>query len=150
MTLKPSDLIGAWTFVTWEITRDDGQISRPFQPNPSGMILYTADGAMSAVIHAGGRAPFASEDIRKQTDAAKAAAFDSYFHYAGTWEIRGDEIIHRVTAALNPNFVGSEQVRRTEFAGDLLTLSVSEKLGGGGARHHRLTWRRLKQQPPSK
>ncbi len=147
MALKPEDLIGAWTFVTWTITRDDGQVTHPFQPDPGGMILYTPDGAMSATIHAGNRPRFSSDDIRKQSDAAKAAAFDTYFHYSGTWEIRGDDVVHHLTAALNPNLIGTEQVRHTAFDGDLLTLSVAEPLGGGRSRHHSLTWRKLK---PSK
>ncbi len=142
MTLKAEQLLGAWRFVAWTITRGD-QVTRPFQPDPDGMIIYTPDGIMSAAIYAGGRKPFASADIRKQPDAAKAAAFDSYFHYAGTWHVEGATVVHRVTAALNPNLIGTEQVRNVDFHDDVLTLSVDEPLEGGGSRLHRLSWRRV-------
>lgn len=144
MTLAAERLVGVWTFAEWTIARN-GQIARPFQPDPDGLLIYTADGIMSATIFAGGRKPFASADIRKQPDADKAAAFDSYFHYAGTWHIDGETVVHRVTMALNPNLVGTTQVRTAAFAGDRLTLGVEEPLEGGrGSRLHRLTWRRFR------
>jgi len=51
-----------------------------------------------------------------------------------------------VTHALNPNFVGTQQVRNMEFTGDgQLTLSASDTVPGTGvARHHRLIWSRRK------
>ncbi len=141
--LSPELLIGAWTLVDWTIRRSDGRTSRPLQPNPGGMLLYTPDGAMSVVMHCGDRAAFSSDDIRRETDASKAAAFASYFHYSGRWKIRGDEVVHHVTAALNPNLVGTDQVRRAELAGDFLTLSATEPLSNGMVRALRLVWRRL-------
>ena len=143
MTLKPQDLVGAWTFADWTIASDDGRISRPFQPNPSGVIVYSADGIMSATIQAGNRHRFSSDNIRKQPVAEKAAAFDGCFHYAGTWSIYGQSVIHAVSMAVNPNMVGTEQVRRVALDGDVLVLSAEELLEDGrGTRHHALTWRR--------
>jgi hypothetical protein len=49
-----------------------------------------------------------------------------------------------VTHALNPNFVGTTQIRNMDFASDgTLTLSASDTVPGTTvARHHRLIWRR--------
>ena len=64
------------------------------------------------------------------------------------WEIAyGDgrlQVVHRVTHALNPNFVGTEQVRNVDFDADgTLTLSASDLMPGSAVeRHHRLRWRR--------
>jgi len=46
--------------------------------------------------------------------------------------------------SLNPNFVGTEQVRDMHFdAAGRLTLSASDTVPGSDlARHHRLTWER--------
>lgn len=144
MSFNRADLFGAWAFVDWTVTYDDGRVSRPFQPQPGGYIIYTENGIMSAVIHGSHRKPFASADIRKQSSADKADAFDSYFHYAGPWHVRGDSVVHSITTALNPNMIGTEQVRYVELNGDSLVLSADEALEGArGQRHHRLTWRRV-------
>lgn len=143
VSLSAKDLIGAWTFADWTITSAYGDIRRPFLPGPSGYIIYSADGVMSAVIQAGQRPRFPSDDIRKRPAQEKAQAFDGYFHYAGTWTIRADTVVHHVTSALNPNMIGSEQVRKVTLTGDDLILSADEPLEGGrGMRHHALTWRR--------
>jgi hypothetical protein len=141
LSLKAEDVIGAWTLVAWTITWPDGHLSQPYQPHPTGLIMYEAGGAMSVAMCAGDRPRFSSSDVRKQPDAAKAAAFDSYFHYAGTWELRGDTIVHRITMALNPNMIGTEQVRAAELRDDLLILRAEEALSGHGVRQHRITWR---------
>jgi hypothetical protein len=76
------------------------------------------------------------------------AAFESYFSYAGRYTLRTLEgqpqVVHQVTMSLNPNFVGSEQVRDMHFdAQGRLTLSASDTLPGSTVdRHHRLTWER--------
>jgi hypothetical protein len=147
MALKASDLVGTWSFIDWVITThapaSAPRESRPFQPKPSGYIIYSADAVMSAVIQGGARARFPSDDVRKQPDAARARAFDSYFHYAGTWHVDGETVVHTVTAALNPNMIGTKQVRHVAFEDDRLILSAEETLEAGkGSRRHVLTWRR--------
>jgi hypothetical protein len=54
------------------------------------------------------------------------------------------QVVHSVTHALNPNFVGSQQVRNVAFSEDgRLTLSASDTVPGTSvARHHRLVWQR--------
>jgi hypothetical protein len=50
-----------------------------------------------------------------------------------------------VSHALNPGFVGTQQVRNMDFSDDMqqLTLSASDTVPGTGvARHHRLVWSR--------
>jgi hypothetical protein len=54
------------------------------------------------------------------------------------------QVVHHVTHALNPNFVGSDQIRNMDFAPDGgLTLSASDLVPGSSTlRHHRLIWKR--------
>lgn len=130
-------LRGAWQLVDWRITQGE-RVTHPFGESPAGMICYTDDGHMQAVIAAAGRKPLSAAVPRQAPEGERAAAFDSYFHYAGTYEIQpGPRVVHRVTHALNPAFVGTEQVRNIDLDGDTLVLSATE-----GARHHSITWRR--------
>lgn len=129
-------LRGAWHLVDWRIVQD-GRVTHPFGPDATGMILYDA-GHMQAVIVAAGRKPLSAPVPRQAPVDERAAAFDGYFHYAGSYEIQpGPRVVHRVTHALNPAFVGTEQVRNIHLDGGTLVLSATE-----GTREHAITWRR--------
>jgi hypothetical protein len=135
-------LEGTWHLVRWETERQ-GRVSQPFGPGASGILCYTADGHMSASIAVAGRAPMTADNPRTAPPAEKIAAHDSYFHYAGRYEILdGPKVVHHVAQSLNPGFVGTRQVRNIDLAGDRLTLSADEPLTDGTTRHHRLIWRR--------
>lgn len=84
-----------------------------------------------------------NENVRQAPMAEKAAAFDSYFHYAGTWRIDGEQVIHAVEHALNPNFVGTDQVRDMDYSGDQLILSASHRTASGAEMRNMLVWRRV-------
>ncbi len=142
-------LLGTWHLVCWDIRYGDGRpASLPFGADATGLITYTADGTMSACIARAGRARLSSDSVRSAPQAQRLAAFESYFQYAGPYTVRGEpgrqQVVHRVTHALNPNFVGTEQVRDMAFGADgSLTLSASDTVPGTDiARHHRLVWRR--------
>lgn len=145
-------LRGTWQLVRWEIAYGDGRPpTLPFGEGASGLIHYTADGHMSACIARAGRRPLSSESVRSAPAEERLAAFESYFQYAGPYELRrgahlptGMQVVHHVTMSLNPNFVGTDQVRNVEFdAAGVLTLSASDTVPGSAvARHHRLVWRR--------
>jgi hypothetical protein len=147
-------LLGTWHLVRWDITYGDGRApSLPYGAQATGMIMYTTDGHMNACIARGGRRPLSSESVRSAPEAERLAAFESYFQYAGPYRIRTEggrqQVVHTVTHALNPNFVGTQQVRNMDFTEDMLqlTLSASDTVPGTGvARHHRLVWSR---QPPT-
>lgn len=143
-------LQGTWHLVRWDITYGDGRpASLPFGPDATGLILYSGDGTMSACIARGARKPLSSDSVRSAPEAERLAAFESFFQYAGPYVVRHapdgrQQVVHTVTHALNPNFVGTEQVRNMAFATDgTLTLSASDTVPGTTvARHHRLIWRR--------
>lgn len=138
---RAADLVGAWAFHRWRITYEDGSVTEPFGEGATGLLLYTADGAMSATIMACGRAPLSSGTPRAAPVAERAAAFDGYFSYAGRWRIARGLVEHIVTVALNPGLVGTSQWRHAELRGRRLTLSVEEPTSRG-VRRHALEWRR--------
>ena len=142
-------LLGTWHLVRWDITYGDGrEPTLPYGDSATGMIAYTTDGYMSACIARGGRSSLSSASVRSAPVDERLAAFESYFQYAGPYEIKGpqgkQQVTHHVTHSLNPNFVGSQQVRNMTFATDGgLTLSASDTVPGTDvARHHRLVWKR--------
>jgi hypothetical protein len=145
-------LLGAWYLRCWQIRYGDGRATTfPFGPDATGMILYTADGHMSACIAAPGRAALSSASVRSAPEAEQLAAFGSYFQYAGRFDVQpaaastsGWQVVHQVSHSLNPNFVGTDQVRNMVWGTDgSLTLSASDTVPGTlVARHHELLWRR--------
>ncbi len=104
---------------------DEGTVRHPFGEHPEGMLLYGRDGAMAAVVGAGGR-PRVEMDLLAESggasDADLAAAFRSAYGFAGTYEVDGDVVRHRIGVSTMPNWVGTEQVRPFELQGDTLTL----------------------------
>lgn len=143
-------LLGTWQLLRWDITYGDGrEPTLPFGDKATGMIAYTTDGFMSACIARGGRGKLSSASVRSAPVDERLAAFESYFQYAGPYEIKGrvgkQQVTHHVTHALNPNFVGTQQIRNMAFAPDgSLTLSASDSVPGTAvARHHRLVWKRV-------
>lgn len=142
-------LAGAWRLLRWEISYGDGRATTfPFGREATGLIQYTTDGFMSACIARGSRGLLSSDSVRSAPEAERLAAFESYFQYAGPYEIRTEgarqQVVHHVTHSLNPNFVGTQQVRTMTFGRDGgLMLSASDTLPGSDvARHHRLMWSR--------
>jgi hypothetical protein len=140
-------LLGAWWLVRWAIEFSDGRPpSLPFGDGAQGLLVYSADGWMNASIARAARAPLSAPSVRQAPPAEQCAAFESYFNYAGPFSLRSIDgaphVVHAVRLSLNPNAVGSEQVRRIGFDADGgLTLSADERTGGV-VRRHRLEWRR--------
>lgn len=138
-------LVGAWRLQRWEIVRatagGERAASQPFGAGAEGLLLYTADGWMSAAIMAPGRRPLSHGNPRSAPPAERAAAFDGYFSYAGRWSVAGRQVRHEVEVALNPAMVGTLQLREARLVGRTLTLSAEETVADG-LRRHRLVWQR--------
>ena len=142
-------LVGTWRLARWDIRYDDGRApTLPYGEDATGLIVYSSDGWMNACISRAQRPRLSSESVRSAPEAERLAAFESHFQYAGPYRLQTVDgrlqVVHRVTHALNPNFVGTEQVRNVDIdAEGVLTLSASDTLPGSGvARHHRLVWRK--------
>lgn len=143
-------LIGSWRLLRWEIVYADRRPpTLPYGADAVGLIVYAPDGFMSASIARAGRGRLSSDSVRTAPEAERLGAFESYFHYAGPYTLKRDaalptgmQVVHRVSMALNPNFVGTEQVRDVAFdASGTLTLSASDTVPGSTVvRHHRLQW----------
>lgn len=137
-------LVGAWRLESWTIEYPaSGRVTQPFGAAPEGLLLYSADGHMSAAMQRPGRVRLSRADPHAVSDAEKAAAFSGYLHYAGTWSVADGRVIHEVELAMNPNLTGTRQVRHVSLDGDRLELGAEEPLESPGqSRRHRIVWRR--------
>lgn len=131
------ELVGAWRLVTWEIGYPDGRVAHPYGPDAVGLLCYTPDGHMSASIARAVRPSLSNANPRRADTSERAEAFDSFFAYAGRYEVVGTDVHHHVELGLNPAFPGTTQVRRATLDGDTLSLAAEED-----GRRHTLTWRR--------
>jgi hypothetical protein len=136
-------LVGAWRLVSWENQAANRQVTYPVGANALGYLLYTGDGRFSVTISRAGRAGFAAGDLLGGTIEEKAQAMESFVAYAGHYSFHGDRVIHHVELSLFPNWVGTDQERWVELAGDRLTLSASPLLLAGKQQVPRLVWQRI-------
>jgi hypothetical protein len=142
-------LVGAWRLVSWENQAADGQISYPMGADAIGYVLYTADGRFSVTISRAGRAGFAAGDLLGGTTEEQGRAVEGFVAYAGRYSFHGDRVIHHVELSLFPNWVGSDQQRWVELAGDRLILSASPLLLAGKQQVPRLVCERVDPWPDS-
>ncbi|MBL0086615.1 MAG: lipocalin-like domain-containing protein [Ideonella sp.] len=150
--MADNPLLGTWQLQRWQITYADGRPpTLPFGAQATGLIVYSHDGWMNACIATAARPRLSSDSVRSAPVPERLAAFESFFQYAGRYHLQqgpaGLEVVHAVTHALNPNFVGTQQVRAVQFdAQGVLSLSASDTVPGSAvARHHVLAWARAVQ-----
>lgn len=139
-------LVGSWELVSLENRGADGSVHHPFGKAPVGRITYTADGRMMAQIMRDERQPFATSELYSGTQAEKAAAYDSYVAYYGTYAVDAatHTVTHKVTASLFPNWVGGDQQRFYALDGDALILSTKPFPAQGTEVTAHVVWRRTK------
>ena len=137
------DLAGTWQLVSIIRQAPDGtRDATPFGKHPTGLLIYSADGHTSVIISYDNRKRLRSEDRLAASVEEKAAAFDTSFGYAGRYTCSGGRVVHHVTIASVPNWVGSDMVRLISLVDGRLTLSTPPLLVGGAASTWELTWER--------
>lgn len=147
MSLSAGDLVGAWHLESWTMDVAGSATQYPFGEKPTGLIVYSENGWMTAAIHRDSRSLLPDDlPFRRIAPDLLAEAYLTYFHYAGRYHINDGAVFHDVTQSLNPNFVGSQQKRNVALNGDSLVLS-GEEPADGKLRLHTLTWHREPLQP---
>jgi hypothetical protein len=125
---KPSDeFVGAWKLLSFSRRTAAGEITYPLGEHPEGRLTYDAMGRMSAQLMRPDRPKFAADDTARTGSAEeKAAAYDGYTAYYGTYTVNDADhtVTHHVEASLYPNWVGTDMPRKYQFSGDRLTLRV--------------------------
>ncbi len=133
--------IGTWKLLGCEHRLSGGEVVYPIGKEAKGILIYTADGYMSGALMAGGRKAFQTRELFSGTEEEKAAAMETYVHYAGRFEVKDSEVLHYVETSLFPNWVGSTQKRRYYFSeGNRLELSVGPFISKGQKQTAHLFW----------
>ncbi len=108
--MTPDEIVGAWRLAqaTEHDTGVDGEpvVAHPFGENPRGLILYTPDGYVSAVITT------ATDDNLPSV-------------YAGTFEVTDAGLVHDVEVGLEPAGSGTVQHRGARLVDGDLWLSAA-------------------------
>ena len=132
-------LIGNWRLVSYETTETGGRRGKPYG-EAIGRLSYDELGNMSGQVM---RPDRARVELGEGNALQVRGAYLGYIAYFGTYEVAadGESVVHHVEGALNPAWVGGDQVRRMRFDGERLVLSADVKKGGATVTHV-LTWER--------
>jgi hypothetical protein len=138
------ELVGTWKLVSFHSQGANGRIAYPFGKNARGRLIYEPDGRMAVQLMNPDRPGFTSDDPLVTSEAEVRAAFGGYTAYYGTYSVNPDKrtIVHRIEAALRPDWVGTDQSRQFEYDGKYLTLKGPLVLGGVEGTVS-LVWERL-------
>jgi hypothetical protein len=139
--MRNDDLVGFWRELGREFISADGSVTADI-PRTS-QIMYSADGFMGVLNTPRERARVGETGARMDLDGVnadeRAQAALGVVSYFGRYEVKGDSVHHTIEASLNPNLIGSTQVRHVTLSGDDLTLSAPPDARGN---YFRIRWRR--------
>jgi len=126
------DLVGTWRLVKTHARNDAGEpMHPPYGPQPMGVVVFSAERRMIAVLCDSRAALPADESDREYTS------------YCGTYTFDGATLVTRVDAASDPGRIGSDQVRKVRFEGDRLVLTPPPRPWRGVMQHRELFWERV-------
>jgi Lipocalin-like domain len=138
-------LAGTWTLVAWRRIAEDGTVSYPLGADARGVLSYTDNGRMTVQITGAERAQLSTDDPLGGDESARAAAYSTYLAYYGTYEVQGQNVVHRIEGSLFQNWAGERQVRPfTAESGQLVLHTPPMHLGNGTTVINELAWTREK------
>lgn len=112
---RVEDIHGVWELHAWELQKKNGDfVSRG--KNVRGLLMYSSIGRMSVSITSDGPQVF----------------------YAGTYELNGDEMLHRAEITFDAEHFSNVR-RRVELDGETLVLRTPAE----DAVQVRLVWKRI-------
>jgi hypothetical protein len=135
-------IIGVWRLERHQRRNRHGEVEMISPSEWDGLLIYTSDGFMSAVMSKLSRSRFTSEDFRAGTPDETKAAFDGYLSYCGRYTIVGDQIVHHVEMSMFPNWSGGDQHRSASMQENKLVLTAPPMQLEGEEWTYELHWYR--------
>ncbi|WP_416062708.1 lipocalin-like domain-containing protein [Rhodococcus indonesiensis] len=137
-------IVGAWELVEYSTTSDSGKVDYPLGPEARGLIVYSADGYMSAQIMRPDRTRYRSRNVHSGETNERAEAAGGYLAYSGPYDVDEDDsaVWHEMAVSLYPNWLGEKQKRTVRFDGDRMTLSSDPLVFRTTTLSPALVWRR--------
>jgi len=149
--LTRQQLIGAWRLVSIEYSGPSGPLVDPFyQADSTGIIVYESSGWMSVHIVAPHRRAWEVPASRLSSVAAsqdtqlKAAAFDTYYAYFGTWDFDAATSVvnHHVKSSLIPAESGLDYAQKATLEDGKLIFTVRSGNNGEQTTRRKI-WERI-------
>jgi len=137
-------LIGTWKLV--EAVSEDlatGEKTNIYKGGAVGFITYGADQRIMVVIVDSART---KPTGNVATGPEAEALFRTMAAYAGSYVIKGNQIIHHVDVSWNETWTGTDQIRNFNFDGDRLSLATAPSPNPftGKMSVRTLVWERVK------
>ena len=138
-------LVGTWKLVSVTSTTDKGVVDKSaLGQNPSGLLTYTADGRMMAIISDDGRKPLSIADRVSAPADERAQAYSSFMAYAGRYTYSCERVVHHIEVASLQNWVNTDQTRLVTLLGDRLIVRNTPQLRGAVMVTLESVWERLR------
>ncbi|MGH9735267.1 MAG: lipocalin-like domain-containing protein [Candidatus Acidiferrales bacterium] len=138
--MDKESLFGTWKLVSAESTNSSGEKdATPYGVSPSGLLTYTPDGRVTALISYGGRKPLSPGASPQE----KADAFNSFIAYAGKYLLDGERVVHHVEVASIQNYANRDLVRTIRVEGDRIILTTPPTPVNGKVQTVELVWQRI-------
>lgn len=145
------DLVGAWRLVSIHIEGPQGPTNDPFyNADPTGILMYQASGWMSVQIVGQPRPAMQAEASRPpRAESAeeaqrKAAVFDTYYAYFGTWDYDAATltVTHHIKSSLIPGESGMSYSQAVALEGENLIFTSKHEVAGVTTVQKKI-WRRI-------
>jgi len=141
-----ADIVGSWKLLSAVQHFDDGSKVAEFGPSAHGLLTYTAEGTVSAVLGAADRPRIAAGDPQDATADEYESSARRFVAYAGTYSLdeQTGHVVHTIELSLYPNWQGDSQLRVLQLDGDTVTIVASPRTAADGRGFHsELRWRRV-------
>jgi hypothetical protein len=140
-------LIGVWRLRQYSDVTEGTPAIYPFGQDPEGLLIYTPEGFVSALLMARGRPNLSGNGFTEGTPDQYTSAGKSFIGYTGRYDVDESKLVvtHRPTVAFAPNMIGSIQQRLVDLQGDVLVLTAEHVQATGlPVPKSRLEWVRVK------
>ena len=137
-------LHGTWRLLSFTQTiLATGEEIDVFGQSPQGFITYGPDGRMMVLMVKDGR-PRPS-DLANITDQERAELLRTMVAYAGTYNVEGNAVRHKLDVSWNQIFTGTDQVRNIELDGCKFIMSTNPqpRSQDGQMSVSVMTWERI-------
>jgi Lipocalin-like domain len=138
--VSTAKLVGSWKLISVSSKKRDGRTDSPYGLTPSGVLTYSDDGRMSALISFDGRKPL---PFGGGTSEDQAEAFRTFLGYAGSYKLDGDKVVHRVEVSSIQSLVDKDLIRTVKFDADRIVLTTPPTPIQGETQIVDLTWQRI-------
>jgi hypothetical protein len=134
------DLCGVWNLTAWRRIADDGTITYPLGEDARGQLVYTETGRMAVQMTGESRPLLETSDPLGGDTRQRADAYSTCLAYVGSYEVRGDTVVHWIDVSLFPNWSGAEQIRPFSYSHDELVLRTPPTASGTGVIINEISW----------